>query len=470
MIFVYYISFYKKLKKIMYYEYNYKILLLNYYTMFRTVKPSVIPQFIKINEFTKYKVSILSKSCVADFSLPQGSFEGNTIDVNKFLTLTPRYNNVSYLDVSKNKKLAHDINLIEQSISMLGTKHKDVIKEDILELSWFNNYFNYWNITNIARKYNLTSKNIIINLADKENIVQNEIFDLDQMFDLAINTHQMYVYINRFNNHNIINNFPVDMNNNDTPLNFNIKQYNAKNFDTGFNKIINMMLSNTPITYKKYEPEFKLYTEDTNNFISQTAISEHNSKLSSYIFTKLKNNDNNIDKTKIYKMQLFYDTYVKTKLNYCELLYWFDYNTNITTKRSDDGNRSVVNALIYGKSCVLEPTDLDKILSYVLTSKNNKQTQIDNYIVKNNNEISWNDYIDILQPAVSDQQKFDAITAIITLMDNVDPIQLNKVNYKMLNDYLKKYTDVANVFETILNKNDFILLALFFMTMLLSSK
>ena len=148
-------------------------------------------------------------------------------------------------------------------------------------------------------------------------------------------------------------------------------------------------------------------------------------------------------------MQQIYDTNIKTKINYCELSYWFNHNTDIMIKHSSNNNKSIVDSLIYGKSCVLKPNDLDKILSHVMISKNNKQIQIDNYVIKQNNEISWNDNIAGLQPAISNLQKYNATNAIIALMNNIDPSQLNIVNRKMLTDYVKKYIDITDTFYNV---------------------
>lgn len=442
--------------------------------MFRLTKPSIIPQFIKINDFIKFQVKILSKSDITFYSLPielsqKISSKENTIDVEEFIKLKIDQDS-NFHNISENTVITNTTNLLNEAVSKLNINQQNHIKQEIFNLTTFDlTYYSKWNITNLVRKYNITSKDIFMCLVN--NISPYEIgmlsykdnIDLRKIYETREKLETKYVCFDWLNGCAIKNCFPININNDETPFILNMKQYNDRNNYTGYNKIINLIESklNNPVKFEKYKHKLIDYKES--NFLSLEEITKHNSKLSKDIIDNAVSDGQNWFNHRkatefenkhlwTFMMQSSYDTFVKTKLGYCELLNWFNFYNNIQyDNKFDKEDMSIVNSLIYGKSYVLNINNLDRILPFVKMSASDYNLtpdtiQIDNYVIthtKFNTKtyiINWkDDNINKLKSVVTDYHKLMVVRAILQLMNEVDPKLLNLVNYYMLAEYERQF-------------------------------
>ena len=323
----------------------------------------------------KYQVEIYSKLSLEYYSLPENSFVGDTIDINKFSELK---NDKIFLNDDEIQRTEH---LLNTYLSKLNTEQQLYTKQELYDLTSFKyQHDTLWNITNLVRKYNITGKDVFISLGknatpfgagllahDDKDIYLN----LSKEFDKRLLSSTNYVYVDWFNGCAYKNQFPIDINNDNTPFMLNMRRYNDRNYDTGFEKFMNLVVSkiNTPINYKRYK-HTSTYVDtyvDTSLQISEiikenttvSMITKHNSKLSKKIINEsIKNgqfwgnhrymysieHDNGVIWD--YMMMNSYNMFVKTKLEYCELIGCFNFYSDNTVHMRisslSDNNISIV--------------------------------------------------------------------------------------------------------------------------------
>lgn len=192
------------------------------------------------------------------------------------------------LNYIESNQLSRNKFLIEKYFENTSNNHEKQIKKDIMENTHFEN--DEWNITNLARKYNLDGKDVFLAM------VTDNVPDLDTLGPLdhkeGGNSKEVleaewnerksfmedYVCFDWLNGIGIKNNFPVNINKSEFDL--NMRRFNDRNNDIGYERLFNLLSSrissgNINNNFTRIEPEDKTqfnshnYHDNEINFISR---------------------------------------------------------------------------------------------------------------------------------------------------------------------------------------------------------
>jgi hypothetical protein len=370
----------------------------------------------------------------------------------------------SYKDIFK--EIDYLINMAIKEFKINETE----IKKDILENTFYLSY-ETWNITNLVRKYKLSSQDIFASLVSG---LQFKIEDIKQDFNnnKSING---YKYFDYYNGIGIKCRFPEDININ--PIYLNMRRYNDRNYNSGYHKIIKILSDN----YDKRSDEFSKYYLETNDKTMIESVTEKinesffkpdiNEKINKYVEkqTLYIFEDEKIKEKKLFfwnhrniyfeekcgwdfQMMQYYDKYIKNEIINISDTFEFDFIFN----EDDENNKqlkynniikmkdiSMVNMLIFGKTNITF-SFLERLLSYIRYTEDNYHYQLDNYVIvridsysKQNYKIVWkDDNINTLKFCQTDYEKLYAAKRIIELMNEVDPDILNYHNYIMIGKWI----------------------------------
>lgn len=195
--------------------------------------------------------------------------------------------------------------------------------------------------------------------------------------------------------------------------------------------------------------------------VSPNAITKHNTFVPKSFIADVNNYcyGFGIKEDKIRHVQSLYKDILVHGQEYYDLLNWFEYrqsfdHTNLEyepykypcyTTDNDTFNRSIVNSIIFGKSCLLSVHDLDRILPFVKVKMSNvcltpEVLQIDNYVIKSNKGSNTHlytvdfrsDNIDDLHHVKNDYEKLIVVRGMLRVMNELEDTVFNKVNYKTL--------------------------------------
>lgn len=361
-----------------------------------------------------------------------------------------------------------------------AAKPSEHILKEIRENTWYEDEFELWNITNLARKYDLTGRKVFLALTKDSSaygmgmLSDSEEFDYEKYYDTKAKTtpQSENVYVDWVNGRGIKNTFPKDIYSDTTPFFLNMRRYNDRNNCTGYKRIIGLLEgveSRDFIPLKEEDvtpvPDPVVTEREIADFNStevaevyKTALDECLARRRHYYCS----HRFNVSDLWPYQMDAFYDSYIQHVLDKCELALMFYHHTaektlGICIRSIEKHKISVVNMLIYGKSCVTSISDIDRLLSFVRIScserKYHDEIQLDNYVYSETGDypcrykILWrDDNIGNLHHANTDKDKLLAAKYILQLMNEVDPDKLNFQNYFFLtkwldaNDLLIQYT------------------------------
>lgn len=432
----------------------------------QNIKNYVQPKYIKYN-FVKVLINYSNESTINDLSFKREEID-DIIEINKLNDLVKKYGrdfNSEYWD----EQLKKNSNLIEQSFDDSNKKYKDDILNDIFENTYYESSFHYWNITNIVRKYQLSSFDIFYSLIkDSKPFMmgkvgyEKDLMDYDKIKkeffkNVKSDSYDGYVNYDYWNGIAIKNSFPVDVNKN--TLNLRMEKYNDRNNYTGYTKIINTLISNfdkRTNDFNRYEPEIIINNDmTTDSFcgykpsqrINFNLDNSFDSNFHDIIVNQKKqniwNHRNTFDKniSWMYQTVPIYEKYIKNNdPNSYNLSNYFDFSRNLISKGSIK-NLSIVMMLIYGKTNV-DFRMLERLLNFVRYAEYSDNTynyfQLDNFVLRyyiysmseKRYEISWReDNINDLKFARTDYEKMRVAKNLIQLMNEIEPQHLNFENY-----------------------------------------
>ncbi len=437
------------------------------------------PKYIKYN-FIKLHLDYNNESFKNSLSFKPSDITNAVINNNLLDNLIKQYNrdvDLSYY----NEQAKNNIELIEKSL--INNKFKDDIIQDIYNNTFYTNNFYTWNITNLVRQYQISSFDVFFALISdstpfgmgafdhkKELMNYNEIKN-----NFYRNSYVNYVDFDYCNGIAIKNSFPLNINLH--PLELKMTKYNDRNNNSGYQKIINLLINNfdkRTNEFKRYEiTELKEHINYQNNKISKnlqfTFYNKDNKLKNTIIDDKKQNfynhrNDYDNKSTWIYQTIPQFEKYIKNNLDKCNLTDYFNYSNNISINQ-DIKNISVVNCLIYGKTNI-KYRIIDRLFNLIRFAEyydnNYHCVQLDNFVLKYYNdyndkryEISWrDDNINDLKFSITDKDKLFVSKHLIQLMNEVEPQYLNFNNYYEIGTwYSDNNYSIQTINNCILNEN-----------------
>jgi len=391
-------------------------------------------------------------------------------DISKKYKTTIKLN--SYKDMFK--EIDYLINMAIKEFKINETE----IKKDILENTFYLNS-DSWNVTNLVRKYKLSSLDIFASFVSDHNF---KLEDIKQDFNNNKSTNG-YKYFDYYNGIGIKCRFPDDVNIN--PIDLNMRRYNDRNYNSGYHKIIKLLSDN----YDKRSNDFSKYYLESNdktmiesvtdivtdtilNTINKIYVSffkpDINKKINDYVKqqTSYIFEDEKIKGKKLFfwnhrtvyfeekcgwdfQMMKYYDKYIKNEIINISDTFDFDFNEDENHKQLKYNDIipmkdiSMVNMLIFGKTNITF-SFLERLLSYIRYTEQDYHYQLDNYVIvrinsygKQNYKIEWkDDNINTLKFCQTDYEKLYAAKRIIELMNEVNPVILNYHNYIIIGKWI----------------------------------
>lgn len=325
------------------------------------------------------------------------------------------------------------------------------LKAEINKYTYFENSFEFWNITNLARKYNITGKDIFLSMTK-----DNEKFNKKWLEKEVINNYKIFDYCN---NIAIKNSFSTDINKNETVL--NLRRYEDRNNFNGYKKLINMLeekILEEPnynnLLLSNFNKVDVSKDEKKNNDIIIPSMDLKGKTLSYFNqneenVCKIKYHDEfynmviNGKEKKIFNLRNYFS--YKLRPNYGSLkMDKTDLNNYILTPKNDTilSDLSIINCIIFGEDNI-RFEDINKLMSLVRFKCNRYSRILDNFNItyydsqtiiingddKKLNEMKFCEYTNIVECCIW----------LIQIMNNINPKLINHHNYHTLVEYCEKY-------------------------------
>ena len=461
--------------------------------MLRNCAKSVValstPRYVVFNNYLKLFVPELNEETLDSITFKSNEVN-ETMKFETLETLGKKYGR--NLDLKFYQRHFDDVNSLmnysfEQNLNNGGNVDPKLIKQDIYENSYFVSS-DRWNVTNLIRKYKLSSFDVFHSLVSTSTpfnagIHSHDVskMNYDEMKrDFYRDTTSGYRFFDYWNGIGIKSSFPIDVNNNVTPFELNMRRYNDRNSGLGFYKIINLLSNNVDkrtddfvkyIPTIKYVDEYKhgetiidaAFPDIASLFKKDEMINKYVSEVTSSFF------DNQMAKKKIqsywshrfcfdgeckwdYQVTPFYEQYVKhnekslsdtfelKSSDFSEMQLCYNHKIPI-------GKMSMVNMLMFGRTNVTF-NFLERLLSFVRYTEDSSTFQLDNYVLDRTNyynsngdrryDVIWKeDNINNLKFAQTDYEKLYVAKNMIQLMNEVDPSVLNYHNYVMIAEWYR---------------------------------
>jgi|LakMenEpi02Apr12_1017379.scaffolds.fasta_scaffold00899_2 hypothetical protein len=437
------------------------------------------PKYIIFNDYLKLSTEQFNDELIDSITFK--SDEITNIITNEILEdISKKYKTTIKLDSYKDlfKEIDYLISMVINEFKI----NEIEIKKDILENTFYLSS-DSWNITNLVRKYKLSSFDIFASLVSDSNF---KIEDIKKDFDNN-KSNNGYRYFDYYNGIGIKCRFPDNVINN--PIELNMRRYNDRNYNSGYHKIIKLISDN----YDKKSDDFIRYYPKNNdktiiesvkdivkdtilNTINKIYVSffkpDVNKKINDYVEkeTLYIYEDEKIKDKKLFlwnhrteyceekcgwdfQMMQYYDKYIKNEIINISDTFDFDLDFDFTEDKNYKQLKysniipmkdiSMVNMLIFGKTIVTFGF-LERLLSYIRYTEENYHFQLDNYVIvrfdsygKQKYRILWkDDNINTLKFCQTDYEKLYAAKRIIELMNEVDPVILNYHNYIMIGKWI----------------------------------
>jgi hypothetical protein len=462
-----------------------------------------LPRYIYFNNFIKLQIP-QNKNYIKLFGFTENLIENEMkIDDIKMLYESEKNGNINDYNYFYEKLKIHLLYINEL---FKENKEYTCIIDDIRDYTYFENDFEYWNITNIARKYNLSGLHIFKSLVKDNLQIMNTIgilsYDREQDKTYIINEDLnkycdgRYYCFDWYNGVGVKNKFPVDIYNNDTPFILNMRRFNDRNFIDGYNKIFNsILISKTNTTtheFTLYYPKITEYSfmEKENKLTRNFIESRENMEYEKYIIDKTpkelqyfrnSRKDRLFDEIPIweYMMKEYYEKYIEQNTEKLNLNLYFNIELNYhalnekiyhkknnftiddfsiePTYKIDLSDLSIVNILMFGPKKI-SYNMLDYLLSLVRYKFVDYHDCIDNYKIhwymcsgdKRNDILFVDDdnYINSMKFAKTTYEKRHVAKIMIQLMNEIPPELLNHHNYEMIVSYFVKNDESSQNFES----------------------
>jgi len=465
--------------------------------MLRNCAKSVVslstPRFVVFNNYLKLSVPEMASETLDSLTF-KSTEVSNVMKFETLQTLGSKYGR--NVDMNYYKKYFDDVDSLinyglEQNLQNGGNVDPKMIKQDICDHSFFNSP-DRWNVTNLIRKYNLSSFDVFQTLVSASIPFNAGVLshtpskmNIDEMKkDFYRETESGYRYFDYWNGIGLKSSFPIDVNNNVTPFELNMRRYNDRNSNLGFYKIIKLLSNNVEKRtddFVKYIPTIKEVIDYKHGetiidaaFPTIESLFEKDTKINNYVALLTKNilTDKNMKEKKQtywshrftfdgdckwdYQVTPYYQKYVKNNIQ--SLSDTFELKTFDISKEVGEiqlsynhkipiEHMSMVNMLMFGRTNVTFAF-LERLLSFVRYSEDSSSFQLDNYLLDKSNyafsngdrryDVVWReDNINNLKFAQTDYEKLYVAKNLIQLMNEVDPSVLNYHNYVMIAEWYR---------------------------------
>ena len=173
------------------------------------------------------------------------------ININDYIDLL-KNTKVSNYEVLNNSNVKFHNYLIENGLTYVkntfGDEYSEIIKNELLTLTFYNHSLEEWNITNLARKYSLTGYDIFVafvsplnksNDNDRLNLLKN---DFEKILS---ESNDSYAYFDYYNNkYRVKNKFPSNIYDDNYPFLLNMRRYEDGIQPLGYHKIFTLVINN----------------------------------------------------------------------------------------------------------------------------------------------------------------------------------------------------------------------------------
>lgn len=351
------------------------------------------------------------------------------------------------------------------------SKCSEDLKRNIFENTYFTHAFEFWDITNFVRKYNIDSKEIFLELTKK-----NKKYEDCWNTCTIINNYKHFDYCR---NYGIKNQFPIDIYKSEFIL--NMRRYVDRSGIKGYKNLITLFeekIKTSNINTTKIDNN----TNNTNNInddINNDDINKIENKHKSSITIPSMNlegksisyfNHNFYNQTgDNFKFQLEFDknkelyNFIRKGIenNTFDLEKYFEYNKKdsfgyeeneetdlvnsekyILTPIRDTTleNLSIVNCIIFGKSNI-RLVDVEKLLSLIRFEVGYSYYTLDNFKINYFNGRSLNMNLDSEKINKMEfceyQDMIECAKWLVQIMNEIYPNELNKHNYQIIVQYCK---------------------------------
>jgi hypothetical protein len=454
---------------------------------------NILPKYIVFNNYLKYKL---------EYSLD---------NINKYGIFYLYYKNVMTIEeINKIKNrnqdlLNHDSYIGKQSLDNallvdnyykkkysnngnynVNDVNNDPFKKEIFDLTFYHSKFEYWNITNLCRKYNINGKEVF------KALCYNYDTNIYDDFDERANLETDYAYFDYYKNQGIKNAFPIDIYK--SQFNLNMRRYNDRNFYDGYEKILTLfeekIKCGIKYNYKHTEEDTKDnegYLESKQKYIKEYdihSVENINNKILDEGENKLELDGSNWRKRMLksdyskypmlkpeqYDMEVFYKTDIEPLLKQIDFSLYFDYSDDKlipNLRRNDLINVSIINLLLFSKTRI-NYESLIHILDFVRIKYHkdeNNSLQIDNYIIthalthipkySNVKFVEFDELDTEIKFAKSNIDKYNIAKYFRTLAHEFPPTVINHHNFYMLYKFEKENDNICNYIDCMLSNEEY---------------
>lgn len=440
----------------------------------------------KINNLKKFRVPkfvkydfMLHKYENSDFSLKYFGVEENIYqDIIDFDIIKDNHKNLNYSDAFVIHKYLINKYFEENEYNI---DFKSLIFNNI----FFENNFEYLNVTNICRKYNISGFDVFYKLISRYNISKEKAMedfteDSNKTFD------NNYVHFDYYNNIGIKNSFPKDEIINTKNFKLNMRRYNDRENYQGYNLILELFcdkIKENKIN-DKYTDIIKLHLDkkdDLNinkNYCNEKKINEINKiiklegnieDINKHYNWRARVYDEKMDISK-YELEEIYNKKIKNNLKELDITNYFDFVKGKFIPKynlhNELRNISMINILLFSKTRINTESLLD-LLEFVRIKyvKSYDETIIlDNYKVSHMfvsspkySSIEFVDFDEIdseykFPKSIYDKHK--VIKFIKTIFYEFRPETINYHNYNVIYNHYQENDMNMMVISNIINREE----------------
>jgi hypothetical protein len=472
-----------------------------------TISKSLVqPAYIIFNDLIRVRMNYPTDEFKKQFSFPLSSFR-DSLRTIKYADLHGqfiRYKKPTNTLEDLNKSTARHASLITKALNAYPADIRQALATELVNRTYLDYRLELWNITSVVRARGLDTadvfgalvkdavpygmgmfnhKEVTVKHADLVTTFRAELADAKNPQNPKARP-QDYISIDYWNGIGIKTRLPVDITNPVTPCEINIRRFNDRNGDTGFERIITLLAENKVLDLVEINPaiqqESPVINVKADPWLDSDYLAEQvkraNSELAIippadgtdihyiWLYSMERNRPNYYnhrqrcdsydDKADSkpagqkwpYMMSVLREEYLADSgAHEFELCTLFRFEDNSLSSAIDASHRfktaSIVNMIIYGKTNINHAC-LELLLPLVRVKLDNKSQkyQLDNYeledVFRYGNDplptynIKWRaDTVNELGFADTYIDRLLVAKYLIRLMNEVDPVQLNFNNY-----------------------------------------
>lgn len=359
-------------------------------------------------------------------------------------------------------KLYEEIYLLHKNVL---SDCSDKLKSELYKYVFFENSFEFWNITNLVRKYNIDGRELFLTMVEDtkkyQDIWNNKEIDGG------------YKYFDYCGNYGLKNMFPLNIYQNQTIL--NLRRYVDRSGINGYYELIKLFEKKIQLPPNtNFEIEENIVNDNKTD--EKIYINNDNIQIPSMNLERLEINYNNrnnnsfSDKSPAYPLDINYDgkfdefnkflsegkcnkVFNLDKYFKYVLRKKYDYSENKNIDKSDLENYiltpladvrleniSIVNCIIFGESNI-RYSDVEKLLSLIRFESEYYSCILDNFIIYNYSEhhlsiCSDDSEINSLE-FCKYQNMLECAKWLVQIMNQINPSQINHHNYHTIVNYCK---------------------------------